>query len=69
MTSLKKVLRPAMLAALLVMTGVVGEVRADCDDDCPFDTNGYFTDCEQPDVGPATCIYSDGHYYANFGGC
>ena len=69
MTSFKKILRPMILSTLIFMTGAVGDARADCDDDCPFDPTGYFTDCEQPDIGPATCSYSDGHYYANFGGC
>ena len=69
MTNLKKVLRPVILSALLVMTGAVGDARADCDDDCPFDSIGYYEDCEQPDIGAATCFYSDDHYYANFGGC
>ena len=69
MIRFKKILRPMFLSTLIILTGAVGDARADCDDDCPFDSSGYFTVCEPDDLGPGKCKYSDGHYYADMGGC
>ena len=61
---------PAMiLSTLIILTGAVGDARAQCDDYCPFDSGNALTHCEEPDIGAATCYYDDGHYYADFGGC
>ena len=69
MTGISKIVRPVILSMLMVLTGAVGDAQAGtCDDDCPFDSAGSFTHCDDEDLGPIRCNYSDTHYYASFGG-
>ncbi len=69
MTGISKIVRPVILSILMVLTGAVGDARADCDDDCPFNPGAYFENCLQNDLGPGRCFYSDDHYYATMDGC
>ena len=60
-----------LVAIVLSLAGVVPQVWGEegtCDDDCPFDSAGYFLYCDDSDIGPIECGYDDGHYYASFGG-
>ncbi|WP_420441217.1 hypothetical protein [Candidatus Palauibacter sp.] len=69
MTRFSKLVRPVILAAIIAATGAVSEPLAGtCDDDCPFDGGGSLSYCDDSDIGPIECGYSDGHYYASFGG-
>ena len=69
MTRFRNFVRPVILSTLILVTGAVGDARANCDEDCPFNPGGYFEDCLQDDLGPGRCMYSDDHYYATMDGC
>lgn len=72
MISLRRTLQALLLAACMAATGIASHASAaisgDCDDDCPWDSSGYLSSCNEDDVGGIWCDYSDGHYYYSLGG-